>query len=78
MKVTAKKTVEVTMELNTEEVEFLVTVLSCIGGCPWKSQRKIADRMSDALREQTGIKWLDTAAYAQLNAKTRAIVFEDN
>jgi hypothetical protein len=52
------------LTLTEGEADFLLAVLSKIGGSPVKSPRKYQERISKALTDATGLNFTDTDAYA--------------
>lgn len=64
-----------TVELSEGEVDFILGLLSQVGGHPTRSPRKYADRLYSTLAKMAGYRFDQTDAYKLL--RSRPVMFED-
>lgn len=67
-----------TLRLSREEVDFLIAVMSKVGGNPENSPRKHERAITEALFEVTGYRFSETEVYEYLrNTPNSGIEFDD-
>lgn len=63
--------------ISDGEADFLLAVLSAVGGSPTKSPRKYAERISAALEKATSLKYVDTDAFPLMKVIGGQVQFKD-